>query len=138
MFTAEEMITKREQVKGEYKRVLAESLARNHIVLDDIFITDFKFSKSFEEAIEAKVTAEQNALREKNNLDKVRFEAQQKVVSAEATAKAIKIQAEAITQQGGREYVNLKAVEKWDGHLPQQMIPNSALPFINLTSPVQR
>ena len=43
-------------------------------------MTDFKFSKSFEEAVEAKVTAEQNALREKNNLDKVRFEAQQKVV----------------------------------------------------------
>lgn len=135
MFTAEEMITKREQVKSEYKKVLAESLAKYHIILDDIFMTDFKFSKSFEEAVEAKVTAEQNALREKNNLDKVKFEAQQKVVSAEATARAIKIQAEAITQQGGREYVNLKAVEKWDGHLPQQMIPGSALPFINLNSP---
>ncbi len=135
MFTAEEMITKREQVKSSYKKVLAENLALYHIILDDIFMTDFKFSKSFDEAIEAKVTAEQNALREKNNLDKVKFEAQQKIVSAEAAARAIKIQAEAITQQGGREYVNLKAVEKWDGHLPQQMIPGSTLPFINLTTP---
>ena len=49
-------------------------------------------------------------------------------------AEAIKIQAEAITQQGGRDYVNLKAVEKWDGKLPTQMIPNATMPFINLTN----
>jgi uncharacterized membrane protein YqiK len=53
-------------------------------------------------------------------------------VEATAEAEAIKIQAEAIQQQGGASYVNLKAVEKWDGHLPAQMIPGGALPFLNL------
>jgi hypothetical protein len=55
------------------------------------------------------------------------------VAQAEAEARAIKIQAEAITQQGGQDYVALKAIEKWNGILPTQMIPNATLPFINLS-----
>ena len=72
-------------------------------------------------------------MKEKNNLEAEKFKAQQKIVAAEATARAIKIQAEAITQQGGKDYVQLKAVEKWNGVLPTQMIPGSSVPFVNLT-----
>ena len=38
---------------------------------------------------------------------------------------------QAITQQGGREYVNLKWVEKWNGNLPQTMLGN-AVPLVNI------
>jgi regulator of protease activity HflC (stomatin/prohibitin superfamily) len=62
-------------------------------------IVNFDFSKSFNDAIEAKVTAEQNALAEKNKLEQVKYEAEQKVVAAEAQAKAIEIQAKAIQNQ---------------------------------------
>jgi hypothetical protein len=48
----------------------------------------------------------------------VKYEAEQKVVAAEAQAKAIEIQAKAIQNQWGAEYVNLKWIEKWDGKLP--------------------
>ena len=82
-------------------------------------IVNFDFSKSFNDAIEAKVTAEQEALAEKNKLEKVKYESEQKIVAAEAQAKAIEIQAKAIQSQGGKEYVNLKWVEKWDGKLPE-------------------
>jgi len=133
MFTAEELISKRELVKEEFRRSLHEALAVNNVIVDNVFITNFEFSKEFNHAIEQKVTAEQEALMEKNNLAKIKFLAEQKVATATADATAIEIQARAVTSQGGKDYVQLKAIEKWDGKLPAQMIPGSAVPFIDLT-----
>lgn len=133
-FTAEELVTRREDVKQDLKLNITESLASNSIVVKDIFITDFAFSKQFDEAIEAKVTAEQRALEAKNKLEQVKFEAEQRVAQAQAEAEAIKIQAQAVTQQGGKDYVQLKAIEKWNGNLPTQMIPGGTVPFLNLTN----
>ncbi len=133
MFTAEELISKREIVKEEFKKSLTIALAVNNVIVDNVFITNFEFSKEFNHAIEQKVTAEQEALMEKNNLAKIKFLAEQKVATATADATAIAIQAKAVTSQGGKDYVQLKAIEKWDGHLPTQMIPGSAVPFIDLT-----
>jgi len=132
-YTAEQLITKREDVKDELKKALMTNLAKNNILLDDIFITDFKFSVEFDKAIESKVTAEQRALESKNKLEQVKYEAEQRVTKAKAEAESIKIQAQAITQQGGKDYVQLKAIEKWDGKLPAQMIPNATVPFLDLT-----
>lgn len=131
-YTAEELITKREIVKNDLKITLSENLSKNYIILADVFITDFDFSEQFNKAIEDKVTAEQNAMREKNKLEQKKYEAEQLVVKAKAEAESIRIQAQAITQQGGKDYVNLKAVEKWNGELPTTFLPNSTLPFINL------
>lgn len=132
-FTAEELITQREQVKQGIRLALADSLKLNGIMVDDIFMTDFQFSKKFDAAIEAKVEAEQRALTAKRDLERVKFEAKQKIEQARAKAEAIRIQARAITQQGGREYVNLRAIDKWDGKLPTQMIPAASVPFLDLT-----
>ncbi len=86
----------------------------------------------FNKAIESKVTAEQQALQAKNVLTKVQFEAEQRIAQATAEAEAIKIQAESISKQGGQSYVQLKAIEKWDGKLPVQMIPNATVPFLDI------
>jgi regulator of protease activity HflC (stomatin/prohibitin superfamily) len=131
-YTAEELITKREAVKTEYRKLLAETLLKSNINVKELFITDFQFSQGFNQAIELKVKAEQEALTEKNNLAKVQFKAQQKVADAQAQATAIRIQAEAVSKLGGKDYVALKAIEKWDGKLPEQMIPGSSVPFIDL------
>ncbi|MEK7524142.1 MAG: prohibitin family protein [Patescibacteria group bacterium] len=130
-FTAEELVTKREEVKDQIKGILAAKLEPRGILVDEFNIVSFNFSKSFNEAIEAKVTAEQNALAAKNKLEQVKFEAEQRVTQAKGEAEAIQIQAQAIQQQGGAAYVNLKAVEKWDGKLPAYMLGNS-VPFVNL------
>ena len=131
-FNAEALITRRPEVKELIEQTLRERLSEAYINVTNVDIIDFKFSESFSNAIEAKVTAEQEAQKAENDLARVEFEAQQRIEQAKAEAEAIKIQAEAITQQGGRDYVNLKSVEKWDGKLPQQFVPGSAVPFINL------
>ncbi len=130
-FSAEELLTKREDVKNEISTGLRNSLATYNIKVEDIQITNFSFSHSFDAAIEAKQTAEQNALKAKNDLERIKVEAQQKIAMAEAEARTIQIQAQAIKEQGGAEYVQLKAIEKWNGELPQ--VSSGAVPFINLS-----
>lgn len=121
-YTAEELITKRQEVKDDIKVILSERLTREFIVVDEVSIVSFDFSRSFNEAIEAKVTAEQSALAAKNKLEQIKFEAEQRVTTAKGEAEAIRIQAQAITQQGGEDYVRLKWVEKWNGVLPSTML----------------
>jgi len=131
-FTAEELVTKRAEFTDTVVRVLNERLADKYVTTERVNITNFEFSKSFSEAIEAKVTAVQNAEAAKNKLEQVKFEAQQTIEKAKADAEAIRISAAAINSQGGAEFVNLKAVEKWNGILPTQMIPGASVPFLNV------
>lgn len=131
-FTAEEAITKRQAVREEMKRLITDRLQREYILVDEVSITDFDFSNEFNRAIELKVTAEQQALKAKNDLERVKMEAEQRIAQAKAEAEAIRIQAESISKQGGQSYVQLKAIEKWNGVLPVQMIPNATVPFLDL------
>ncbi len=131
-FTAEELVTKRAIASEEMEVLLRERLLEAHIAVTNVDIVNFDFSPAFNEAIEQKVTAEQDALREENKLKQVEFEAQQRIERATAEAEAIRIQAQAINSQGGADYVQLQAIEKWDGILPQQFVPGSAIPFLNL------
>ncbi|MCK5016240.1 MAG: prohibitin family protein [Candidatus Peribacteraceae bacterium] len=142
-FTAEELITKRQEVGSKIKVLLIERLEKMGITVDEISIVDLDFSKSFNTSIEAKVKAEQDALTSQNKLEQIKFEAEQRVVNAQgiadariaeakAEAEAIKIQVEAITNQGGEDYIRLKALEAWDGELPNNWYGGSVLPFIGV------
>jgi len=131
-YTAEELVTKRADYSDKVNMRLKDKFSEKNAVLERFSVTNFQFSPAFTQAIEAKVTAVQNAEAAKNKLVQVQFEAQQQVERAKAEAETIRIQAQAITQQGGKDYVQLKALEKWDGKLPTQMIPGSAVPFLDL------
>lgn len=131
-YTAEELITKREQVREDIKLILGEKLTPLHINVAEFSIVNFEFSKQFNASIEEKVKAEQDALKAQNDLKRVEFEAQQKVTAAKAEAEAIRIQAQAITQQGGRDYVQLQAVQKWNGILPINLYGSAPIPFLNI------
>ncbi len=138
-FRAEELVTRRADVKSTLDSILTERLAIFNIDVISVSLTDFQFSPSFSAAIEAKVTAEQQALVSKNTLEQIRYEAQQQIIQAEAaknatirraegdafaviieanaTAKAIEI----ITQQMTDEYANYLWLQQWDGRLPAVM-----------------
>lgn len=127
-FTAEELITKRQLVKDGIKTSLHKRLTTSHISLDELNITDFQFSKIFNEAIESKQTAEQLALKAGRDLERVRIEGQQKVVQAKAEAESQRIQKETISPI----ILQLRAIEKWDGKFPQVLGGSGAMPFINI------
>ena len=126
-FTAEELITKRDSVRERMKAELKEKLQGRGIIIEEISIVNFAFSPSFSQAIEMKVTAEQNALAAKNKLEQVRYEAEQITVKAGAEAEALRLKKQSITAelvqlsqievQSKALDVQLKAIEKWDGKL---------------------
>lgn len=133
-YTAADQIQKRQEMSSASLTALQQAFTGKNVQIEKADITNIQFSDAFTQAIEAKVTAVQNAEAAKNKLEQVKAEAEQTIAKAQADAEAIKIQAQAINSQGGRDFVNMKAIEKWDGHLPQQMIPNSAVPFLNVNT----
>lgn len=128
-WNASDLIANRAKATSDILTKLQEQLDDNYINVTDFNITDIDYSDVFEKAIEGKVTAEQEALKAKNQTVQVQELARQKVISAEAEAKSIRIKAEALKQN--RDLVNLTLAEKWDGKLPQYMMGNS-VPFVNL------
>ncbi|MGK0289074.1 MAG: regulator of protease activity HflC (stomatin/prohibitin superfamily) [bacterium] len=125
-YTAEELITKRPFVKNDIFKDLQIRLKKYHIIVTDFSIVNFSFSREFNRAIEEKQVAEQRALRAKNDLNRIRVEADQVRIEAEGRAKATieTAKAEAKSQKLLREtltsnIIKLRMIQKWNGVLPQ-------------------
>jgi regulator of protease activity HflC (stomatin/prohibitin superfamily) len=135
-FNAQELIEERPKVKEGIKTSLKDRLSTWNISVDEFSIANFDFSDEYEKAVEQKQVAQQNALKAKNDLDRIKTEAEQRVAQARAEAEAIKLQSEAANND---KYVQLKAlevqmkaIEKWKGEVPAAMIPGGAVPFLNV------
>ncbi len=133
-YTAEELITRREEVKNQIHDLLQKHMSAAHLKLVETYITDFEFSPDFAHAIEAKQIAEQQSLKAKWDLGRIKIEAEQKIAGSRAEAEGLRMQKDAITPQ----LVELRkieaqklAIEKWDGHMPNVMMGNST-PLLNL------
>jgi len=121
-YSAEELITKRPQVSEAMRLALTERLKEYNIAVDAFSIVAFSFSKVFAEAIEAKQTAEQLALKARRDLERIKIEADQKITAAKAEAESLRLQRANISAdliELRRIEANLKAIEKWNGILPQ-------------------
>lgn len=142
-YTATDLIIKREEVSQLIIKLLKDKLDKRWIDINQVDILNFEFSKDFNRSIEAKVKAEQEALKAKAQVQtakavaesvvaKARWEADAKILKAEAEAKAIQIQAKAIQVQWWADYIKLKYIEKWDWKLPQTTLWNSQWLILNL------
>lgn len=155
-YTAEEVISDRATVQAEIFDALSSRTKPYGLIIEAINVIDFQFSASFTKAIEDKVTAEQQALREKNVLQMIQIQAQQRVaeatglansqviqaqgnanatiINAEGQAKALQILRSQITG----ELLQYQSIQKWDGKLPIVLSTKDGIPFIinlgNITS----
>lgn len=139
-YTAEELITKRAAVSEAMRANLAERLLPNNIAVDAFSIVDFSFSRVFTEAIESKQTAEQLALKAKRDLERIKIEAEQTVTAARAEAESLRLQRANISKdliELRKIEANLKAIEKWNGILPQ-VTGAGAVPFIGVSELAKR
>ncbi|MEW6604024.1 MAG: prohibitin family protein [Thermoproteota archaeon] len=139
-FNAEELITKRETAKSVIAEAIRKTLSERDILVETVFITDFKFSEAFSDQIESKVVAYQKFLTEQNNLKAVQVIANQTVVQAEAQARAnvakangesqaIKIINEQLKQSP--DYLQWQAINRWNGQMPYAL-GSGAFPFFQL------
>jgi len=134
LYTAEELVTKREQVKQVINDELAKILKKSNIILKETYLTDFQFSPEFEKAIESKQVAEQDALKAQRDLQRIKIEAEQQVAKARAEAEGLRMQKEAITSELlelRRIEMQKLAIEKWDGQMPQVMLGGNT-PFVDV------
>lgn len=132
-FTAEELVSKRSEVRNKIQSLLSERLAKYYIIVDDFNIVNFQFSEEFDKAIEAKVTAEQQKLKATMDLERIKIEKEQTITRAEAEAQSLRLQKQEVTA----ELIKLReievqrlAIEKWDGVMPK--VTGGAMPFIDI------
>ena len=139
-YNAEELITQRPAVKSELQDFVTERLAPLGMNVVELSITDFQFSATFQQAIEAKVTAVQQALEAENALARVEFEAKQEIAKARAEAEGLRLQKAQVTPQLIRLRqieVQRAAVNKWNGVMPQVVTSGGPVPMLDVFNPGQ-
>lgn len=129
LYDAENLIVERPAVKDSIERYLRGRLSTHGITLDTVSITGFTFSPEFSQAIERKVTATQEALTEQNNLQAVKFRADQAIATANGEAESIRVKATALRESPA--VLQLNAINKWNGVLPTYM-GSGPLPFLSV------
>jgi regulator of protease activity HflC (stomatin/prohibitin superfamily) len=114
MYTAEEIITKRGQVKVGVDQALMQRLEPYNIAVDDISLVHVHFTNRFSDAVEAKQVAEQEAKRAEFIALKAVKEAEARVNWAKGEAEAQRLLQESLTP----ELLGRQAIERWNGNLP--------------------
>ena len=122
-YTAEELITKRNEVSNECMVELNKKVQRYGLNIDNFNITNFNFSNEFNKAIEEKQVAEQKVLTAKQELEREKSEAEKKIVKAEAEKRANELKQQTLTDNIIKE----KFIEKWNGELPKVTGNNSII-----------
>jgi regulator of protease activity HflC (stomatin/prohibitin superfamily) len=126
-YTAEEMITKRSEVKAEIDQLLSSRLATYHLAIDDIALVQVHFSDRFSDAVETKQIAEQEAKRAGFMAQKAMREAEVRVNLARGEAEAHRLLLDTLTP----EILRSQAIDRWDGKLPL-IAPNSGSTLFDL------
>lgn len=125
---AEEIITKRTELKEEIDNQLEKRLIDYGIIVDDVSLVNVSFSPDFAKAIEAKQIAEQEAKRAGFDALKAEQEAQSEINRAKGKAEAQRLLRTNLTP----EILQQQAIDKWDGKFPAVMGGDGTLPLINI------
>jgi regulator of protease activity HflC (stomatin/prohibitin superfamily) len=132
-----EILPKREDIRKRAMTKLGDNLARYHIIVDDIYFANIRFSPEYERAVEAKQVAQQQVETQRQVLAQREIEAQQKVATAKGEAESILVVAQgqakandALSRSISPILVQYKSIEKWNGILPQ--VSGGAVPFVDL------
>jgi regulator of protease activity HflC (stomatin/prohibitin superfamily) len=139
-YNAEELITKRPQVKSDITAEISSRLNEFDVVTEIVSITDFQFSALFAQAIEQKVEAEQKAFKAENDLKRIEVEARQheaqavgiaaaNIAQANGEAEAIMIINQALSNNP--HYLEWLKTQAWDGKLPL-VVGEGGTPFISI------
>ena len=132
---AVDLIANRQKATDDAQAAIIRDLQQRDVVVSGFFLNDISFSDEFDKAVEAKVIAAQQALQAQNQTERIKQEAAQKVIQAQAEAQSMKIRADALAQNP--KLVEWEAVQKWNGVLPQYTM-GGAVPFIQMPTPSSR
>jgi regulator of protease activity HflC (stomatin/prohibitin superfamily) len=153
-YTAVRAVTQRGPLNADVAHALTEAMAHDPIfIVEGVQIENIDFSPDYIKSVEARMQAEVEVQRLRQNLERERVQAEIVVTQAKAQADRVRLEAQAnadaIKLRGNAEaeaidargkalagnpaLVNLVQAEKWDGKLPATMIPGGTIPMLNLT-----
>lgn len=139
---AEDLVQTRSEVQNAIYESLKETLEPSGIIVTAFAIENLSFDAAFEQSIQAKVIAAQDALKMQNKTAEREEEAKQQVIAAQAEADSQKIKADAeayaikaVQEQLSKSpnYIDYLKINNWNGVLPQA-IGTEVNPFIALDS----
>jgi len=113
-YNAEQLITNRTVVSSEMEKEISQKINPYGLSIEVFNIINFEFSEEFSKAIEAKQTAQQQALKAEQDLARIKVEASQMVEKAKAESEAYQLKNQQLTDK----VIMMQFVEKWDGKLP--------------------
>jgi len=151
-YTAASAIQQREKMGMDANAAMRAALQDVPVNVVSVQIEEVGFSKAYEDSIEKRMLAQVQIETTRQQKQTAEIQAEIQVVQAEAAARArvaaFKAEADGIKLRGDAEaaaieakaralatntnLVNLNAVEKWDGKLPETQVPGAALPFIGI------
>lgn len=142
-FTAEQLYsTKREGSRVDVQKFLTDRLGQEGFNIQQFTINETRVPDAVVQAINAKVAMIQESQKAEAEVRKTEAVAKQRVAQAQGEAEAKKLTADAeayfnktVAASITEEFVQYKALEKWNGELPQMMGGNGAVPFINVAAP---
>jgi regulator of protease activity HflC (stomatin/prohibitin superfamily) len=111
----------------EVENDMISNFRKEGIIVEKVSILGrVRLPEELEAAITAKMKATQEALQRENDVQKAKADAEIRITAAKAEAESIQMRQRVITE----ELIRYEAVQKWDGKLPETMIPGSSVPFI--------
>ena len=154
-YTAVSAIQERARFNADVQQAIISGV-HGPLVIDGVQIENIDFSDAYEKAVEARMTAQvevqklqqqeaQQVVQAKITVINAKAEADARLAQAQADAQAIKVrgeaEADAIRARGAALHdnpglVSLTAAERWDGKLPISMVPQGAVPFLDLRGSV--
>ena len=127
-YNAEQLITNRTIVSSEMEKEISQKINPYGLNIEVLNIINFDFSEEFSKAIEAKQTAQQQALKAEQDLARIKVEAAQTVEKAKAESEAYQLKNQQLTDK----VIMMEFVEKWNGQLPT--VTSGASPLFDISS----
>jgi regulator of protease activity HflC (stomatin/prohibitin superfamily) len=154
-YTAARSISERGQLNADAAKALTDAMSYDPVFgVEGVQVEDIEFSQDYIKSVEQRMQAEVQVQQKQQELEQEKIKAQIAVTQAEGEANSNRARAEgqaaAIKLKGEAEAAAIKAradalaknenlialttAEKWDGHLPETMLPGGAVPFLNLST----
>ena len=151
-FTVQTSITERARLSDTLQNNIRKALEGQRISVNSVQLSEIKYSDAYEKGIELSMqknieiqTKERQLTIAQKEAEIIRTQAQAEadaqIIQARAEAEKVKLQGEAEAQaikakgealRENQQLVSLTAAERWDGKLPETMLPNSTVPFIQM------
>lgn len=152
-FNAITAVQERARLNAEIEQAVRDAIGPDTpLVIESVQVENIDFSEAYEDAVDARMLAEVEVQKLRQNAEREKVQAEITVTQARAKADAIRAQAEAeaeavrIKGEAEAEAIRAKGAalrdnpglvaliqaERWNGTLPTTMVPGSAVPFLSM------